>query len=397
VIATTDAGLSWSLFTTASSRIASIAPDPTSRDVWLGTAGAVRHHNGAGDWQKAFNSYNTGLPWYWIDNMYSDREGNFWMATGEAGASRFDGSRWRNWGQHNAGSEPWTFLAEQAHGLYQDSLGASWLGSNGVGRWDGTDLEVWDWQNTPIFGVTLFEGFAEDRSGLLFAVTKESTVYRWDGSDWQRDPVSTSGFGGIATDSSGDIWLAASWLLHHWDGTTWSELGSGWPLFDMGGVNVMAVAPDDTIWLGTNQGLLRYDGVGINIYDTSNSVIDGDISDSASWSVCGYGNSAIPHYQLGVVAFDGNGDLWVSAISEGAAVLSLAPARPPRILRADKKWELPSAPDDAWDEWMPFTDPDPALDPNLMPPLLFYQVVEPVSQPIVLVKTPSSIVLDLAR
>ncbi len=51
------------------------------------------------------------------------------------------------------------------------------------------------------------------------------------------------------------------------------------------------------------------------------AVIDGDINDDACWSVHHYGDSPLPHYQLGDVAFDAQGNLWVSALSEGAAVL----------------------------------------------------------------------------
>jgi len=368
VIVTRNNGATWNPFSIVSSIVMDIAPDPFSNEVWVASQGAVHRLDSSGASLEILNTFNTGMPWWWVDNMYADRDGNFWVATDEAGASRFDGLRWRNWGAHNAGSEPWPFLAEQVFGLYMDESGDMWIGSNGVGRWDPETetFDLWDWRNTPIFGVTLFRYFAQDMNGTLFAMEEYGSTYRFDpvNETWSQEPVqpyAPLGLPGVDTDSQGNVWIAGWFALHMWNGSTWQTVGDDWGLFDLGGVNALAIGPDDTIWLGTNEGLLHYDGVNLILYDTSNSplpakevqniafrddglmalsahefgsitpfpngvaVIRGDIDNAVNWQVFRYEDGVLPHYQLGKVAFDPWGRLWVSALSEAAAVYSPLP------------------------------------------------------------------------
>ncbi len=366
VMRTEDGGQTMQTYLTGLSQVFEIAPDPAGTDVWVGTIGAVGHFLGDGTWVKDFNSYNTGMPWYFVDYFDTDPSGNFWVATSESGLSRFDGRRWRNWGNHNVGSEPYPFAGnEPMAGVFQDSSGAFWFGGNGIARWDeptGTFTGFWNWQNNPGMGVTMFPFFAEDAAGNVFASTENGTVYRFDSqaSLWIKEPIqayAVLGLPRMTSDSQGDVWLCAWFDLHHWDGTAWSQIVLPDPnyFFDLGGINEMAIGPDDVFWFGTVQGLVRWDGTTFTLFDTSNSplhanlvtgldvrsdgligvaargggasvpsgvaVIDGDPSDPTAWTTHLYGVAPIPHWQLDRLAFDGQGDLWVSAISEGAAVL----------------------------------------------------------------------------
>ncbi|UCD75738.1 MAG: hypothetical protein JSV91_02250, partial [Phycisphaerales bacterium] len=73
---------------------------------------------------------------------------------------------------------------------------------------------------------------------------------------------------------------------------------------------------------------VRDDGlVGLSAYGNTGqgtaALIDGDPGNPASWSVYLYGDSPLPHWQLDAVAFDADGDLWISALSEGVAVIEV--------------------------------------------------------------------------
>jgi ligand-binding sensor domain-containing protein len=361
---TTNGGQSWTFFLTGLNQVFDITPDPQGTDVWIGTIGAVGHFDGNGTWVRDYNSYNTGMPWYWIDRMTTDNDGNFWFATGEAGLSRRDDTLWRNWGAHNAGSEEYPFAGNEPMGTaYQDTNGMVWMGGNGITRWDPLAdefLGFWNWQNNPGMGVTLFIYFAEDAAGNLFAADKYGNIMRFNGTMWVAEPVSVYSGGnlpGMQTDSQGNVWVQGWFAIHRWNGKIWEEFDTNPPLFDLGGANALAIGLDDTLWIGTNEGLVHYDAGITTVYNTGNSplpaqevqgvsirsdgliglsaiefgaqtpfpngvaVIDGDINDDASWSVYHYEDSPLPHYQLGEVAFDAQGNLWVSALSEGAAVL----------------------------------------------------------------------------
>jgi ligand-binding sensor domain-containing protein len=336
-------------------------------DIWInnyggnGTLGTVRHYTASGTLLERFNTYNTGMPDYFVERVQTDSEGNLWIATGEGGISRFDGARWRNWSNHNDGSEPYPWAGnEPMGGFYIDRLGVGWMGGNGIGRWEnGAFTGFWNWQNNPGMGVTLFTAFAEDAAGKLFAADEGALVYSFNGTLWVQEPLPpgsyTSTFAWLKADKAGHVYAARPLQLHRWNGVAWSEVPQPSPdfFFNLGGINCMTIGPDDVMWIGTNKGLVRWDGSAFTVFDTTNSplpalqvqgvdvradgvlavsahefgavtpfpngvaFIAGDIADAASWHVWSYGSSPLPHYQLGPVKFDARGDLWVSAISEG--------------------------------------------------------------------------------
>jgi hypothetical protein len=367
-------GTGFELVATVGDAVYGIATTPNG-DYWIttlgnGATGQLHHLDPLGGTIRRYNTWNTGMPDYFIDGMSLDPQGNMWFASGEAGLSRFDGLRWRNWGNHNAGSEPYPFAGNEPMGAYyQDAAGQGWMGGNGIARWDppsGQFTGFWNWENNPGMGVTLFTSFAQDAAGALFAASEYGDVMRFNGSLWINQPPTpgsyTSDYAGVKSDSQGRVW-AMGWLKAWlWNGSVWAEVGQNWNIFGLGGINCYDIAPDDTLWIGTNQGLLRVSPQGqTTLFTTANSplpakevqgidvrsdgvialsahtfgsvtpfpsgvaVINGDISNPANWEVYGYGQDPIPHYQLGPVCWDAQNNLWISAISEGCAVLLAGP------------------------------------------------------------------------
>jgi len=367
VIKTTDSGETWIDFSQVSGYVAGFATDPLSDHIWVGSQGAIHHIDGSGTNYERFNSYNTGMPWFFMEKFYADNDGNFWMSAGETGASRFDGEKWRNWGAHNADSEPWPFLAEEANGLFMDDRGDMWIGSNGVGRWNPETeiLEIWDWRNTPIFGVMSVEWFAQDMHGDILAIGDYGSALWFDieTETWTRDDLNfyaaSGGIPGAKADDLGRIWVADWFNLYMWNGATWITVGEEWNLYDkMGMYTDLEIGLDGTLWLGLEKGVVNYDGDNLTVYDQTNypfpaehvrdiairddglmaicvsdygawtpypngvAIIDGDIDDPSNWSIYDYEGGYLRHYQLGRIGFDPWGRLWVSTVSEAAAVYS---------------------------------------------------------------------------
>jgi hypothetical protein len=123
--------------------------------------------------------------------------------------------------------------------------------------------------------------------------------------------------------------------------------------FQAGGINCFSVDNNDVFWFGCAEGLMRWDGNDFTLFTMDNSplpannvrgidirpdgligisaadnnpqsgiaLLDGDPENEENWTVFHYGESPQPHWQIETAQFDTNGDLWVSALSMGTAVL----------------------------------------------------------------------------
>lgn len=348
--------------------VVSLAPDPVTSDVWIGTIGALGHFDADGTLLRDYNTYNTGVPDYWVDRNVVDRDGYLWAASGEGGLSRFDGARWRNWGNHNAGAEPYPFAGNEPMGTaLQDSSGMHWFGGNGIARWDaatGTFDGFWNWENNPGMWPSKFQFLAEDGFGNLFALDDVwGDVFRFDRARmvWVLEPVypyGPVGLPGMFADSTGTVFIVDWFGMHRWDGSGWDTVPLPYTdfFYDLGGINAVALGPDDDIWFGTVHGLVHWDRDVFTVYDTSNSplphglvpgvavredglvglssvwygpfdgeaaaiLIDGDPSVPQNWSMYHYGESPLHDYDLATVAFDAAGDFRVHTKNDGTAVV----------------------------------------------------------------------------
>ncbi len=363
VVRSPDFGESWSLFTNQGIRITSIAQQGDG-DFWVVTPGAVRHLDSNGTWLEAFNTYNTGIPDNFVDRLHRAPNGNMMVGSLGAGFSEYDGARWSNLGSHNP-NDPWPVLADGVDTVFVDDTNSVWLGTNGVARYADGFLELWDWRNTPAFGVMGVKSLGQDGNGEIWGGTEYSGLYHFDGFEWEFvDLGATSGadrnIQKILRDSAGNMWVAAESALHRYDGARWQtwDWVSHPMLFDQRGIQSMAIGPDDIIWLGMGDGLIRFDGTTFSLFTQANSplpaknvrsiafresdgrmalsvhtfqavtpfphglvLIDGPIEDSKNWTIHTFQDSPMRHYQLGDVAFDGDGNLWLVTVSEGVAIL----------------------------------------------------------------------------
>ncbi len=350
-------------------------------DIWInnyggnGTLGTVRHYTSSGLLLERINTFNSGLPWYFIDNIQTDNDGNLWFACGEGGLSRMLGSngaadaptRWRNWGNHNDLSEPYPFAGnEPMYSMYEHPDGTIYMGGNGIARWDpatGQFLDFWNWQNSNL-GVDSFIAIEQDGNGDLWIASDYTGIYKLVEDDWQQHlfgvPFTTANWvNDMVRDTDGNLWVATQTSLHFFNGTNWFSVG---PIHGSPVELPQRLAADTAggIWIGASNGLIHYADAQWQVYDPTNSPMpatwvqgldvraDGLLGmavadfgpitpfpngvvlfDGTDWQVYTYGTDPLPHYQLGDVEFDADGDLWVSTTSEGVTEIVLGtPALP---------------------------------------------------------------------
>jgi ligand-binding sensor domain-containing protein len=338
-----------------------------------GVLGTVRQYDSSGKLLRRINTYNSGLPDYWINRMKSDSKGNLWFTSPEAGLSMMRGSdgapeaamKWRNWGNHNDMSEPYPWAgSEPMDTVFEDDDGSYWMGGNGIGRWNsstGSFTGFWNWKNSNLGGHSTRA--IVKRNGTIWAGSGGSGVFWFDGVNWNNVTLSPEGYRwgpnnvkAMAVDTAGNLWVGSEYGLRKFapgDNTNFTTyIDSPLP-----GYYIYDVEADPTggIWVATDYGLARFDGSnwtsytqansglpGLQITDVARRKSDGLIAisvqhgnlgsvstfDGINWTHYTTANSPLHHPQVQAVEFDHDGDLWASAYGEGVVEIKIGTPAP---------------------------------------------------------------------
>ena len=270
-------------------------------DIWInnyggnGTLGTVRHYTANGQLLSRMNTFNSGLPDYFIDRITRDSTGNMWFACDEGGLSRMLGSNgapdaathWRNWSNHNDLSEPYPWAGDEPmYSVFEDTAGIFWMGGNGVGRWDsatGQFTGFWNWQNSNLDSSG--HHAITRRAGTIWVGSGGSGVYWFDGTNWNHVTLSPGGYSyesnnvrSMTVDTDNNLWVASEYGLRKFEtgnNTTFTLYDtSNTPLTSSGMTDVEA-DPNGGIWVGTYEGFARFDGTTWTLYNQANTGMPG--------------------------------------------------------------------------------------------------------------------------
>ena len=348
-------------------------------DIWInnyggnGTLGTVRHYTAGGQLLSRMNTYNSGLPDFFITHMKRDSSGNMWFSSPEGGLSRMLGSngapeaatKWRNWGNHNDGSEPYPWAgSEPMYCVFEDDNGIYWMGGNGIGRWDsntGSFTSFWNWQNSNLGGSN--NNALVKRAGTIWAGTGGSGVFWFDGGDWNNVTLSPGGYSyspnnvkAMTVDTDGNLWVGSEYGLRKFaagNNTTFTVYQDANSPLPNPYITDVEADPAGGIWVATGGGLARFDGSNWTVYTqasagwpgsfvtgltrrASDGLIavsvqggnEGSVStfNGTTWTHYTTANSPLTHPQVQTVEFDGNGNLWASAYGEGVVQIMIGEA-----------------------------------------------------------------------
>ena len=334
--------------------VEAIAVDPEDHILIIGRFAS--HWLEDGVLTGAYNGYNTGLTDYWVESIHFDAQGHAWFC-GSIGLSEFDGTAWNAFNVFNQGSRPWPFDRALVADAASDASGNLWVATRaGLGRWDGDQWQVFDTSSGMhdywLYAVTV------DSRGWVWVGSDTGASY-YDGSRWtyslQATPV-----GGLVADDAGNVYATGRGGLRVFDGEDWTTIGSGptGPLPD-GHVHEVAVDGPGNLWVATGEGLAQRDIDGAwTIYTVDNSGIpannvvgvvidhagllwvggretttvspDGGVAsfDGTTWTRYMKSTHPLSHYFVQDLVVAPDGDIFISAYTEGIDVLSKSKACP---------------------------------------------------------------------
>lgn len=212
-----------------------------------GFDGVLHPSQGPVAWDRQFYPVNSVLL----------EDGVLWAASGGGGLARFDGGRWQVYAPDPA-------LAARTESLVV-SGDEAWIGtegglvrlaglSSGVCRFAAVDDRL------PSLAAL------EDRNGDIWVGTTEDGLWRLPAGtraaeqQWTNAPVTS-----IAESAAGDLWFVnghQNWLTWYRPGgaNRWQRLPLNLNLVRPEAITALAVAPNRTIWLGTDHGAVVFQG-----------------------------------------------------------------------------------------------------------------------------------------
>jgi gliding motility-associated-like protein len=262
-------------------------------------------HGGAQDGWKELGSGSTALnPNAHFLTTTTDPSGNvygaglFTNASGYEYVAKWNGTSWTELGTGSnslkANNTILSIKADAKGNIYAAGYFTNAMGYKYVAKWDGTSWTELGTGPTGLNSNYAIFSLAIDAAGTIYAAG--DNVFKWDGSKWVQLGTGANALKikywpihSLISDASGNLYAAGTYNYSNaissvakWDGTSWSELGSG----------TNALNANSTIWS------LAIDAAG-NIYAggafSNNANGQGYVArwDGLSWSEVGTGANSL--------------------------------------------------------------------------------------------------------
>ena len=197
---------------------------------------------------------DSGLPDSSVTSIAQTQDGYLWVGTSD-GLARFDGVRFETFDPINTPE----LKSARITKLSVDAWGTLWINTGGGSM---TSLRngsfVSEWQGKQVFSV-----FSSSNQVLLSLAGHNSTMVRRTGfgfqhSEWENIPLAGQVTGNsIQQDGSGGIWYTVKKDLYRMVGTN-SELMTPATGYRGKSVMSMSVDSDGHLWIGTDEGIARW-------------------------------------------------------------------------------------------------------------------------------------------
>ncbi|MFD2246229.1 ligand-binding sensor domain-containing protein [Pontibacter ruber] len=194
-----------------------------------------------------------GLPQSQVNSLLLDHNGQLWLAT-LGGASRFDGNTFHNYtDRQGLGSNNTSYL-------FQDSKQYIWIGTSDAGltRYNGHTTEVYaDKQGLTDKNITCI---SEDNKGRLWVATDSGVYYQQQDLFKKSSQLPAQAYNSILCTSAGTVWSGSKRMgLYKTDRSGSINYTTQNSELPHNTITTLFQDKAGTLWIGTANGLARYD------------------------------------------------------------------------------------------------------------------------------------------
>lgn len=225
-------------------------------NMWFGTRGGLCRYDG-----EQFTHYTTreGLAYNEVLSIYEDSKHQLWVGTGEgSGIHKFDGQQFVHFdlGQGKGGND--------VHSILEDQSGNMWFGTwgNGLVKFDGERLERYTTEQ----GLTgsLVTSILEEQDGALWLGILDGGIAKFEGNTitnyTEKVGLSSNDVKFVFQDKEEIIWACTMDNgVNRLNPDGFQQIGHD-GLVNFGEVLCMTQDQKENKWLGTSNGLFKYDG-----------------------------------------------------------------------------------------------------------------------------------------
>ncbi len=380
----------WTFYNTGNSELPDSNINVLSFDnsgiLWIGTkeSGLVKFD---GNTFTTYDKTNSDLPANHIKTLAIDVNNHLWIRTPSDGLVKYDGSDWTIFNSTNSGLQ-----SDKISSISTCKNNDLWIGTgDGFFRYKNDDGLIDPEKEYSSISSTFMA-----ENGIFWGGTSGGVLFKFDGNDWTHYSPENTGLPNnsvrvVKVGTYGNIWIGLTGGLVKFDGlcwynyqpsnsympgydvrdivldeegNTWVGTDNGlamipalslpdqhWPIYDTGNSTLPTNSimhlhhGNGNLWIGTYQGLTRFDGENWRTYTTNNSNlsnndirciktdIDGNIwigtfggglckiaalsLNKPDWTVFNTDNSSLPDNMIYALEPDSSGNIWIGTTYNG--------------------------------------------------------------------------------
>lgn len=301
----------WITFTTSNSILRSnfitALAKETDNTIWVGTfshtvtglGGTVRI---SGNSWSLFDTTNSGIKNNTAISIVVDNNNNKWFGCAlkidgftasvldSGGYSRYNGTTWSNWQSNLFWSDNIQDLSiDRSNNNLWSAVGTFFIQGNPihgtVAMFNGSS---WTFYNRAFFGLpnnNSFRSILVDNNGIKWIGTINNGLIRFDGTNFtifnnNNSQIPSNNVYDLEMAPDGTLWVGTDFGLGKFNGTDWTVYRTSNSGLSYNLVTDVAIENNNTIWVGTLNSLMKFDGnSNWTKFDTANSEIPGGVVD----------------------------------------------------------------------------------------------------------------------